>query len=160
MQHIHYSKQQLLITPYKIMSRYIPQVWKFLCMGDWYHSLICYTYYLRACFFRKVVNFRFLQIFNSCFSYVRLEHRTPWFLDRNLILLTIQFCISKTVMFLCRNQRFWGLSLLITVIHICARFHFVVFRGISKPKTKKVDEFLLNTSSFFTTQHGVLFLLC
>ena len=130
------------ITPgnhskYPQRRSYIVQVWIFVCVGVWYHSLVSPTYYHRPYFSEKLVNFRFVQIFiNWLFSYMRLEHRTPWFIDRNLIGLVIQFCMSKIVLFPYRNQRFWSLSLIVTIIHICARFHSVVLSGISQPQAK------------------------
>lgn len=45
--------------------------------GDRYHSLVSSTYYHRPSFLgKKIVNFRFVQIFTNCFSYHNNETGT------------------------------------------------------------------------------------
>ena len=57
-----YFRQPLSLSSNKMMTgrcilQVFLQVWLFLYMGDWYHSLVCCNCYYRLCLFRKVCEF-------------------------------------------------------------------------------------------------------
>ena len=69
-----YLRQASLIFPENMMTgRYN----LFLYEGSWYHPFVCFMSTIDIAFSEKLVNFRFLQIFNSCcFIYGNDETQT------------------------------------------------------------------------------------
>ena len=62
------------------------------------------------------------------------EFITPWFLNGNLTVLAIQTCyVYETIMLFSKNQRILCSTLIITMIQVFARFHYIVISGVSKP---------------------------
>ena len=81
---------------------------------------------LRTLLFQKIllisVLFRSLtaDFFPTVYGKNRFRLRTPWLLVGNL---SKQICMIKMVVLPTSNKRFLSLSLVKTMIHVCARFH-------------------------------------
>ena len=127
---VHYYKQWSSISLNKVMAvRYILYLdlsgYTFVRGTD---ITLWFVLVTRTCFFRKVLNSRFVQIFsNWCFSY---DSDKIW---------------TQNSLILRQKPNFFGHTCLssITIIHICAGFCSAVPSRVSKPV---VDGFLLNNS--------------
>ena len=60
--------------------------------------------------------------------------KKPLIPDKGGVVSAIQTCMAKTVMFRSRQQRVLSSILIITMVHLCARFRSALPSGFSKPQ--------------------------
>ena len=120
----HYHKHPPSIFPDKMTGKHVLHVWILFYVGDWYHSLLILP--RRPCFFSD--SLRISGLYRSFTVMFFLW----WYWDSNSTPRRKLNRFGHT-----GRYRFLSLSVIISIILVCARFHSLVLSRISKLQAKQ-----------------------